>query len=159
MSGGRVVRFFRSATAALVVSLLVAAPELTGAEDAKINIDADNVAIRGYDSVAYFTLGEATKGRPEYTYEWQDAQWHFVNAAHRDLFAAGPAQYAPQFGGFCADAMTRGVKARADPENWTIVDGKLYMYVTKEARDSWQENSAENIEQANERWSRLEEES
>lgn len=87
------------------------------------------VAIMGYDTVAYFTEGRAMKGSPEFTHEWLGTPWQFANARHRDLFAADPARYAPQYGGFC----TLGVgfdghaAENIDPERaWRIIDGRLY---------------------------------
>jgi len=46
---------------------------------------------------------------------------------NRDLFAASPEKYAPQYDGWCAWAMTEARKAVTDPEVWKIVDGKLYL--------------------------------
>ena len=66
----------------------------------KINSDTFGVAIEGYDTVAYFTKGRAMKGKSEFSYNWNDAQWHFASASHRDLFAAAPENYAPQYGGY-----------------------------------------------------------
>ena len=123
--------------------------------EAPLNKDADNVAIEGYDTVAYFTEGQAVKGKPELEVVWHGARWFFSSANHRNLFAAAPERYAPQFGGLCAGAMRRGVVVKADPEAWTIVDGKLYMKVSKEARDEWREHPAENIREANEAWAEM----
>ena len=61
-----------------------------------------NVAIKGYDPVAYFTEGRPTKGLPEFSYDWLGATWQFSNAGNRDAFASEPIRYAPQYGGFCA---------------------------------------------------------
>jgi hypothetical protein len=58
-----------------------------------------NRAIRGYDTVAYHTENRAVKGNGEFYYQWNDAEWHFASAENRDLFAADPDRYAPQFGG------------------------------------------------------------
>jgi hypothetical protein len=123
--------------------------------EALINKDADNVAIQGYDTVAYFTEGRAVKGKPELEVVWHDARWFFSSAIHRNLFASAPERYAPQFGGLCAGAMRRGVVVKADPEAWTIIDGKLYMKVSKEARDQWREHPAENIREADEAWAAM----
>jgi hypothetical protein len=120
--------------------------------EALLNKDADNVAIEGYDTVAYFTEGRAVKGKPEFEVVWHDARWFFSSASHRNLFAATPERYAPQFGGLCAGAMMRGVVVKADPEAWTIIDNKLFMKVSKEARDQWREHPTENIQEANEAW-------
>ena len=90
------------------------------------------VAIKGYDPVAYFTEGRAMKGSKEFVYEWLGTPWYFANARHRDLFAADPVKYAPQFGGYCALGMASGQStANIDPEGWRIIDGKLYLNATK----------------------------
>jgi hypothetical protein len=83
------------------LSVLAAAPWGL-AEDHKIPINTDDVgvAIKGYDTVAYFTDGRAVKGNPEVETLWQDARWHFASAEHRDMFKADPERYAPQYGGY-----------------------------------------------------------
>jgi YHS domain-containing protein len=87
------------------------------------------VAIKGYDTVAYFTDGHAMKGSEEFAYDWLGTPWYFANAEHRDLFKADPAKYAPQFGGYCTGGMAGGHAAvNVDPETaWRIIDGKLYI--------------------------------
>jgi hypothetical protein len=120
-----------------------------------IATDSSGVAIKGYDTVAYFTEGRAIKGQKEFEFSWQDAHWHFANVAHRDIFAGNPERYAPKFGGFCSMYMTRGRMAAADPEAWTIVDGKLYMKFSKAARDRWRPNKTENIKKAEKNWDKI----
>ena len=66
----------------------------------KINSDIFGVAIKGYDSVAYFTEGRAVKGKSKFSYSWNDAEWYFASAENRDLFAADPEHYAPKYGGY-----------------------------------------------------------
>ena len=90
------------------------------------------IAIKGYDPVAYFTKGRAMKGSEAFAHEWLGETWHFANAKHRDLFAADPVKYAPQFGGYCADGVAYGQNtANIDPEAWRIIDGKLYLTYDK----------------------------
>ena len=73
----------------------------TGAEaSGEINTTADNIAIEGYDSVAYFTQKKAVPGSAEYTHRWKNAIWQFASAQHRDLFANNPEKFAPQYGGY-----------------------------------------------------------
>ena len=86
------------------------------------------LAIKGYDPVAYFTLGKPTKGTPEFAYDWDDHRYLFVSAEHRDRFKAAPVRYAPQFGNYCAMALAKGQVVVANPENWLISDGKLYVF-------------------------------
>jgi YHS domain-containing protein len=86
------------------------------------------LAVKGYDPVAYFTVGKPTPGLPEIEYEWDGHRYRFSRAEHRDLFKADPARYTPQFGNFCAMALSKGELVVADPENWLVSDGKLYVF-------------------------------
>ena len=145
---------FRHALLGVFITALLALP--AGAQNLKgtINTGPDNVAIKGYDTVAYFTDGQPTKGKHEFAFSWNDAQWHFANARHRDLFAARPERYAPQFGGFCAASLTRGKVKVTDPEAWSIVDGKLYLGSSKKFSRKFQQNPAENIKKAEAAWAK-----
>ena len=86
------------------------------------------LAIKGYDPVAYFTDGKPTRGLPEFEYVWDEHLYRFASAANRDAFKADPVHYAPQFGNFCAMALSKGEIVVADPENWLVSDGKLYVF-------------------------------
>ena len=66
----------------------------------KINKSNNGIAIKGYDPVAYYTEGRAVKGNKNFSYKWNDAEWYFASAENRDLFAANPERYAPQYGGY-----------------------------------------------------------
>lgn len=90
--------------------------------------EAVPLAIKGYDPVAYFTIGSPTRGLPEIEYEWDEHRYLFANAEHRELFKADPVRYAPEFGNFCAMALALGELDEANPENWLISDGKLYIF-------------------------------
>lgn len=109
-------------------------------------------AIKGYDTVAYFKAGEAMKGSESYTFQWHGMTWYFLTKENRDLFAAGPAKYAPQYDGYCAWAMTEARKAQTDPEVWKIVDSKLYLNCSRSAYEKWSKDIPGNIEKANANW-------
>ena len=66
----------------------------------KINKSNNGIAIKGYDPVAYHTEAHAVKGNKNFSYKWNDAEWYFASAENRDLFAANPERYAPQYGGY-----------------------------------------------------------
>ena len=109
--------------------LLAAIPCTANAADPVNKGPFGAVAIKGYDTVAYFTESRAVKGSSEFAYDWLGTPWHFHSAENRDLFKANPVKYAPQYGGFC----TLGVgfdshaSENIDPENsWRIINGKLY---------------------------------
>ena len=52
-----------------------------------------DLAIKGYDAVAYFKAGKAAKGSGSFTFPWHDMTWHFSTKENRDLFAASPELY------------------------------------------------------------------
>ena len=110
------------------------------------------IAIRGADPVAYFTQGAYVAGSSEYTYDWGGATWQFANAEHRDLFASNPGQYAPQYGGFCAWAVSQGYTAPVDPNAWDIVDGKLYLNFNARIQKRWQRDIPDHVARANQNW-------
>jgi hypothetical protein len=118
------------------------------------NVTSDNVAIHGYDTVAYFTEGKPTKGSSEFEHLWEDARWHFSSATNRDLFRANPDRYAPRFGGYCAAGVALGEYADVDPEAFSIVDGKLYMISTKENQEGWRQAQEGHIGYAEYNWER-----
>lgn len=119
----------------LAAVALLASPARTGfAAEAVVNTDEQKVAIQGYDTVSYFSPGRPEKGSAENEVVWRGARWWFTTPANRALFAADPLRYAPQFGGFCAGAMAFGQTVKANPEAWTIVDGKLFMYFEKSGK-------------------------
>ena len=109
-------------------------------------------AIGGYDPVAYFTQGQATRGSPEFTHDWNGASWRFANAAHRDVFAAEPDKYAPQFGGYCAKAISDDYTARGDGAVWAVVDGKLYLNFDEKIAQQWSADRARRIADAERNW-------
>jgi YHS domain-containing protein len=82
---------------AVLLVILVAS---TGWAKSPVNTDWRGLAIKGYDVVAYFTLGKPTKGDRQFTYEWKGATWRFANARHLEAFQAEPEKYAPQYGGY-----------------------------------------------------------
>ncbi len=110
------------------------------------------VAIDGADAVAYFTEARAVEGSSKFTHQWQGAKWRFASAANRDAFAANPEKYAPQFGGFCAWAVSQGYTATIERDAWKIVGGKLYLNYSKSVQTQWAEDVPGNIKKAETNW-------
>lgn len=102
-------------------------------------------AIDGYDPVAYFTAGKPVEGDSDFTYEWMDAKWYFASAANRDAFAKDPEKYAPQYGGYCAWAVSQGYSAKTDPDAWKVVGGKLYLNYNKDIQKKWEAGGIEKL--------------
>jgi len=114
---------------------------------------SSGIALRGYDPVAYFDGGSPVLGSDQFTFEWGDALWQFANAENKQRFAANPENYAPQFGSFCAFAVSKGFTADPTPEVWHIEDGKLYVFVDQKVRDEWVATIAEgSLHRSRENW-------
>jgi YHS domain-containing protein len=121
----------------------------------KVNTSFTGLAIDGYDPVAYFTEGKPVKGTPQFTFEFEGAKYRFASAANRDLFAKDPAKYVPQYGAFCAYAVSRGYTADTDPLAWKVVDGRLYLNYNAGAQKKWEEDVAGNIRKGDANWPAL----
>lgn len=112
----------------------------------------DDGAIRGYDPVAYFIEGKPTRGRDEFSAAWMGATFKFANAENLARFQADPTAFAPQYGGYCAYAVSQGYTASIDPDAWSIVDGRLYLNYSKGVQKRWQKDVPGHIAAANRNW-------
>jgi YHS domain-containing protein len=110
------------------------------------------LALSGYDPVAYFSDGKPVQGSSEFSTEWMGATWRFASAAHRDAFRADPAKYAPEYGGYCAWAVSQDTTASSDPEAWKIVGGKLYLNYSRDIQRKWEADVPGNIRRADANW-------
>ena len=137
----------------MVLLLAAVALPAIGQEQKVPPVDAaKGIAIKGYDTVAYFEQSQAVKGSPSFEYTWNGAKWLFATAAHRDAFAKDPARYAPQYGGYCAFGMSQGHAVPVDPEAWKIVDGKLYLNYSKSVQEKWVQEQSKWISEADKNW-------
>ena len=111
-----------------------------------------DLAIKGYDTVAYFTQGEPVKGKDKFSTEYQGARWLFSSQQHLDLFVDGPQKYAPQYGGYCAYAVSQNDTASIQPDLFTIVDDKLYLNYSDSVNKKWSADKAGFIKLADQHW-------
>jgi len=139
----------------LMLAVLFLAAAVFVRAEKPVNATFLGVAIKGYDPVAYFADGKPEKGDSDYACEWNGAEWRFASAAHRDLFKADPAKYAPQYGGYCAWAVSRGYTAGIDPDAWKIVNGRLYLNYSMKVQKQWAEDIPGNISKAEENWPKI----
>ncbi|MEM6423149.1 MAG: YHS domain-containing (seleno)protein, partial [Pseudomonadota bacterium] len=102
--------------------------------------------------VAYFVQGGPKPGRAAHAATWNGTTWHFASAENRERFLADPAVYAPQYGGYCAWAVSRGYTAPTVPEAWEIVDNRLYLNFSLGVRARWRRDIPGNIARANANW-------
>lgn len=117
-----------------------------------VNRERNGLAIDGYDPVAYFVEAAAVPGRPDLTVVLDGTVYRFANSANRARFEEDPSHFLPQYGGFCAYAVSRGYTADIDPQSWKIVDGKLYLNYSKRAQRLWEEDVPGNIRKGNANW-------
>ncbi|PCI80596.1 MAG: YHS domain protein [SAR86 cluster bacterium] len=114
-----------------------------------------NLAIEGYDAVAFFTEQRAIEGSREHEMNWKDANWRFSSAANLAAFQADPERYAPQYGGYCAWAVSQNDTASIDPEQFTVHAGKLYLNYNKKISTRWKADKDAFINDADRYWPQL----
>jgi YHS domain-containing protein len=110
------------------------------------------VAVSGYDVVSYHLDGKPVEGSKDFTAKLRGVEWRFASAAHRDAFKAKPEAYMPQYGGYCAWAVSQGYTAPSDPKAWKLVDGKLCLNYNADVQTKWAKDIAGNIAAANKNW-------
>lgn len=156
----------RGAVLALILALILALSVTLGSVGAAppvqaapnqiaVNVDAEGNAIRGYDTVAYFTEGKAVRGLAAYSITWKGARWLFASASNREQFAADPERYAPRVGGFCALGASRGRMVEVDPQMWLMVRGRLYLYANESVRRAAAEDAERSTAEAEVQWEKL----
>jgi YHS domain-containing protein len=144
----RYCRLMIAAVSLLLVNLAFAA-------DPDIFEHRKKGAIKGADAVAYWSLpanSKAIRGSDEYRYEWRGAVWKFANAQNLAMFKADPEKYAPEFGGYCAFAVSHGFTKSVDPDRWDIVDGKLYLNYNGIAQRKWRKDQDLAIVRGHKNW-------
>ncbi len=112
----------------------------------------EGYAVSGYDVVAYFTDNKAVKGDRQFQTEYQGTQWLFASQQHQQLFEQSPERYIPQYGGYCAYAMSSGFVVSSDPLAFTVFEDKLYLNYSLSVRENWLENKHQFIKEADEHW-------
>ncbi len=145
----------RTLIAAAVVAagpVVISAPAAFADKDPIYTAKRSNLALQGYDTVAYFTLGEPTKGSAEYSTTYNGAEFRFASEENLNLFLGNPEQYAPQYGGYCAWAVAKGQTAKGDARRWAIIDNKLYLNYNKGIQKKWDKDRAGFITSANTNW-------
>ena len=142
----------RSSSAAIRVLVAWAIFALSANVFAGEFFEPGGVAIRGYDPVAYFKESRAVQGSAKFTALHKGSLFRFSSAANRDAFAANPDRYVPQYGGFCAYAAALGKKAAADPNLFTVHNGRLYLNADQASQALWRKDIPGNIAKADKIW-------
>jgi YHS domain-containing protein len=137
----------------LLLILGVGSSVVAGSDSAVPAVNTGNgVGLKGYDPVAYFVSGQPIKGNRQHSTVWKGVTYRFASAENLDRFKTAPQNYLPQYGGYCAYAMSLNRIADVDPSRWAIVDGKLYLNNGYVAQSLWLLNKSSNIESADRNW-------
>lgn len=116
------------------------------------NVDANGIIINGYDPVAFFTNNKPVKGDPSFKFNYEDATYYFASQQHLDLFKSNPEKYKPQFGAWCAYAVSLGRTAPIDVNTFSIVNGRLVIQHNQKAVRGWNEDVQGNLKLADKYW-------
>lgn len=146
-------RRFLALTAAIPGAML-AAPQSALAREAQV-FSSWGLAIRGYDPVAYFNQNKPVEGERRFSTEWRGATWRFASAENLAAFQASPSRYAPQYGGYCAWAVSQGYTASIDPNAWRIVNDKLYLNYSRSVAQTWAKDIPGNIAKGDANWPKV----
>lgn len=125
---------------------------LSAAEKGPVNTDKNNLAVKGYDPVAYFLEDRPVKGSKENSFQWMGADWRFASPDNLESFRQDPEKYAPQYGGYCAYAMAFGELVDINPRAWKIVNSKLYLNFSKSVQKKWEKDIEDFIKKADQYW-------
>lgn len=113
------------------------------------------VNLLGYDPITYFDRDRPLKGDARWQAKHDGVTYFFASEANRDRFAAEPAKYAPQYGGWCSQGMAYAVKLDSDPEWYRVRDRRLYIYGDQEAYDFVGRDLLRHIALADQYWAEI----
>lgn len=116
------------------------------------NLDKQGVAIQGYDPVAFFTEGKPVKGQPQFESKYNGARYLFASAEDKATFDGNPAKYEPQFGGYCAFAVSEGHTAPVKIEAFMIVNGRLLMQYDLDVKKMFEKDPQGRLKKADQNW-------
>ena len=110
------------------------------------------LAISGFDPVAYFTDRKPRFGRAEVELDLDGTIWRFANPNNRAAFAGHPEVYRPRFGGYDPVAVARGASVPGHPLVWAVVNERLYLFYSEQARADFLADPGRVIEIATRKW-------
>ena len=129
----------------LVLSTIVSAQTLSG-----------RPALQGYDPVSFYQQGGPTKGIAKYEAVWNGRLWYFTNLVNQVRFQSAPAEFAPQFMGYCPVEFAAGRRIPGQPKVFEIYEDKLYVFSDRSALLLWQQGRSVMQSRAYNRWLRQE---
>jgi len=145
-------RKFQMLKKTLITLLLLGLSLPVLAKDTVYTSVFNNRAISGYDAVSYFSDAGPVKGSKKFKTRYMNAEWRFASQENLDAFLQAPEKFAPQYGGYCAWAVSEGYTAKGDPKQWNIHNDKLYLNYNADIKLKWEADMANHIERGNINW-------
>jgi YHS domain-containing protein len=131
----------------------IAGPAAAGADAPVPAVNAqEGIGLKGYDPIAYFINRAPTQGSEQYSYVWKGTTYRFASEENLQRFKADPEKYLPQYGGYCAYAISIGRIADIDPSRWAIVNRKLYLNNNFFSQSLWSLNKSARIISGDRNW-------
>jgi YHS domain-containing protein len=143
---------------AALISVTAVAQDQAALRKKQFNLEG-NIAIDGYDPVAYFKTNKAVKGKKDHALSYQGVVYYFSSAENKEEFKKNPAHYEPEYGGWCAYAMgEKGEKVSIDPGTFKILGNRLYLFYNKYFNNtlkSWNKDEARLKNSADINWKKI----
>ena len=119
----------------------------------------NGLAAQMYDVVSFFE-GSPKGGYDIYSSEYNEGKYLFSSLKNKEKFDASPESYTPQYGGFCAIAMSEDKRLDPNPKSWEIRDGKLYFFTRNffgiiDAKRQWVKRPEELRALADTAWQKM----
>lgn len=145
--------------AAVAVAMVFSAFAAMAADEVNVSkggtLAGGPLALRGFDPVAYFTVGAPRLGSADLATLHGGAVYRFSSAENLKAFEADPKSYLPAYGGYCAFGVSAGAKFDGDPEIFSIVDGRLFLNLNPKIQKKWQKDVAGHIAKADGNWKKI----
>ena len=118
----------------------------------KYDLGRKDLAIEGYDPVAYFPEGgsKAKKGNKKITHTHRGVLYRFATEANKAKFVADPDKYEPAHGGWCSYAMAKDTYTEPNPKRFLIQNGRLFLFYDGLFGDTykdWHKEGPEKLEE------------
>jgi YHS domain-containing protein len=142
-------------TLAIAVATGIAAPAFASDEyniTNGVTTEGAGLGVHGFDTVALSTLNTVARGDASHAVVHDGVTYYFASDITAERFKSDPAQYLPQYGGFCAYAVAKGKKFDGDPRYADIVDGKLYLFVSAAVFEIYLADKENILRTAAEQW-------
>lgn len=87
----------------------------------------NGIGAQGYDVISFFD-GNPKKGNENYTANYNNGMYLFTSIRNKEKFENSPETFIPQYGGFCAIAMSEDKEVNPNPKSWEIRGENLYFF-------------------------------